>query len=136
MILISTWLWKMLHMQVQSEPYHRVLSILSRNRDIWRIDWIDKASRGVVTSLASLFLRTLFKHKSSLLFNEFTESSSFRKLFHGVAILLRRKCVLGSFPYVCSRENWKGSLRVVIFWSGLSILFSSHQIIFCRACFF
>ena len=46
---------------------------------------------------------TLFNYKSSLLLKEFIECASgifLGKLFHGVAILLRRKCVLGSFPDV------------------------------------
>ena len=40
-ILISTWLWQMLNMQVQTELKHRVLSIQRSIRDIWirRICW-------------------------------------------------------------------------------------------------
>ena len=44
----------------------------------------------------------------SLLLKELTECASamsLGKLFYGVAILLRRKCVLGSLPDVRSRES-------------------------------
>ena len=56
-----------------------------------------------------MFLPTSFKYKSSLLLKEFTECASamsFEKLFHVVDILLRRKCVRGSFPLVRYRESW------------------------------
>ena len=54
-----------------------------------------------------VFLPTLFK--SSLLLKEFLECASampLDKLFHGVYILLRRKCVLGSLTDVRSEETW------------------------------
>ena len=42
------------------------------------------------------------------LLKEFTECASemsVGEFFHGVAILLRRECVLGSFLLFCSRES-------------------------------
>ena len=68
-----------------------------------RIGCIDQLSRDEVTSLT--YISTLWVNVS------------FGKLFHGVAILLRRKHVLGSFPLVRARESSKGFLRSVIFWS-------------------
>ena len=49
-----------------------------------------------------------FKYESSLLLKEFSECAiamSLGKLFHGVAILLKRKCVLGLLPDVRLRES-------------------------------
>ena len=103
-----------------------------------RTDSGDPMSQDEVTSLTlCVFLPTLFNYKSSLLLKEFTECTvamSLGKLFHGVVILLRRKCVLGSLPEVRSRESWNACLRPVLFCSGLSILFSSHQFTFSRPC--
>ena len=55
-----------------------------------------------------VFLPTWFKYKSSMLFKDFTECASampFGKLFQELAILLRKKCVLGSYPLVHLSEN-------------------------------
>ena len=84
-----------------------------------------------------MFLPSLLKFKSHLLFKLFTECTSaifLGKFFEEVAILLRRTCDIGWFPYVCSRESRNGCLRPVIFWSGLSILFSSLQFYFSWPC--
>ena len=45
------------------------------------------------------------------------------KFLHGVDILLRRKCILGSFLDVPSQDNWNRCLRPVTLCSGLRIFF-------------
>ncbi len=75
--------------------------------EVVRIDCSDQLSRDEVISLTySSPLRVVvsasasfFQVQVQLLLKEFTECASamsLGKLFHGVAILLRRKCVLGS----------------------------------------
>ena len=73
-----------------------------------RIDCSDKLSRLVLYESIYVFLATWFNYKSNLLLKVYTEcvsAISFGKLFNGVTILLRRKCVLVSFPLIRLRES-------------------------------
>ena len=61
--------------------------------------------REVNVGVSAFFVQV---YKSSFLLKEFTECASvmsFGKLFQGVAIMLRRKCFLGSLPDVFALER-------------------------------
>ena len=74
-----------------------------------------------------MFLTTLFKYKSSLHracnCRQMCVQMSLGELFHGFAILLRRKWVLDSFPDVRSRECWNEYLFLLNFAPVLVICF-------------
>ena len=57
---------------------------------------------------------------------------NFGGLFYGIPIWLKIKRFLGWLPLVRWRDNWRGCLRPSKCWSGLNILFSSHQWTFSR----